>query len=160
MTTFEAEALKLVNDTRCQGYDPRLASLGEQQLVDGLAAAQQGRLRLQALVETTVSTENVADALLCMADMLGCPVPGPKGIDLFLLAVQDMPVILLPIATINVARTHRFMRMPLPADYLRSIEDHLAAIEATRSYLATFERICLHALELRHADAARFGDRS
>lgn len=60
--------------------------------------------------------DQVADMLLAFAEMLGVEEPGDKGIGLYLKALSDLPAIVIEPAQVELARTHKYKRLPNPAE--------------------------------------------
>lgn len=140
-------------------YDPELSPLSIGQLEAAEDALASALHRFDLATAGKVDRSTVADSLITMAEMLTAPVPAAKGIDLFMLAVEDIPGRVWPLAQRHVARTHRFMRMPLPNDYITAAQPYIDRLAAERAkILAPLEAVRAaiprrKARERRHADA-------
>jgi hypothetical protein len=96
---------------------------------------EQWRLNMVELIEehnqrfAPVTGDDLADALAVFADMLGCNVPTEAGLQLYMLAMSDVPAKLMPHAAIRLAAVHKFSRLPLPADFRKVVEPELELVE-------------------------------
>lgn len=68
-----------------------------------------------------VTKPDLLNLLADFADMLQVSPPNAGGIDLYLAAMDTVPAALVPIARVKVAKTHRYARLPLPADFEKAI---------------------------------------
>ncbi len=134
-------------DLRYLAGRPDLSTFGDGEL----AAFEQNMQYLVAEHDARfapVTGDDLADALDTFARMLGCNVPDEQGLKLYMLAVRDIPRGLLPPATVRLAATHKYSRLPLPADFRKSIEAELEAVARRR-------RLILNALAYVQAEIAR-----
>ena len=92
-----------------------LIERGEQELTLALSAAQ------QAL--PPVTRPKIADALHTLAEMLQCSVPTPEGLKLYFHALQDMPYYKFQYACLELVKTHKWPKLPLPADFIEAAKD-------------------------------------
>lgn len=92
-----------------------LIERGAQELTLALSATQ------QAL--PLVTREKIADALRTFAEMLQCSVPMADGLKLYFYALQDMPYYKFQHACMSLIKTHKWPRLPLPADFIEAGKD-------------------------------------
>lgn len=77
-----------------------------------------------------VTREKIADSLRVFAEMLQCSVPTPEGLKLYFYALQDMPQHKFQYACISLIKTHRWPRIPLPADFIEASKEARPDIDA------------------------------
>lgn len=99
-----------------------LIEQGERELTLALSAAQ------QAL--PLVTREKIADALRTFAEMLQCSVPTAEGLKLYFYALQEMPYHKFQHACMSLIKTHKWPRLPLPADFIEAGKDARPDIDA------------------------------
>lgn len=80
--------------------------------------------------------EQVTNLLIPFAEMLDCNVPGEEGLALMEAALAFLPASLFDTAKVRVAQTHRYRRLPVPADFLKAVGGELAYLEQQRSSAA------------------------
>ena len=100
---------------------------GAQELTLALSATQ------QAL--PLVTREKIADALRTFAEMLQCSVPMADGLKLYFYALQDMPYYKFLHACMNLVKTHKWPRLPLPADFIEASKDGRPDIDVFYAHL-------------------------
>ena len=104
-----------------------LIEAGAQELTLALAATQ------QAL--PLVTREKIADALRTFAEMLQCSVPMADGLKLYFYALQDMPYYKFQYACMSLVKTHKWPRLPLPADFIEAAKDGRTDIDVFYNHL-------------------------
>lgn len=118
-----------------------LIKQGAEELTLALSDAQ------QALPPLT--KEKIADALNSFAEMLQCPVPKPAGLKLYFHALQDMPYYKFQAACLNLIKTHKWPRLPLPADFLAAGENARPDLDTALANLKYTAKIFSKALEYK-----------
>lgn len=108
---------------------------------DALLGQAKQRIDLAAQPGTK---EQINELLIPFAEMLGCKVPGDAGLDLMATALRALPYVLYPLASVRVATTHRYARLPYPADFLTAVageliylEQQLSQVQFQRSAIAS-----------------------
>lgn len=104
-----------------------LIERGAQELTLALSATQ------QAL--PLVTREKIADALRTFAEMLQCSVPMADGLKLYFYALQDMPYYKFQHACMSLVKTHKWPRLPLPADFIEASKDGRPDIDVFYAHL-------------------------
>lgn len=99
-----------------------------------------------------VTKEKIADALNSFAEMLQCPVPKPEGLKLYFHALKDMPYYKFQEACFSLIKTHKWPRLPLPADFLAAGENARPELDTALSNLKYTKGIFELALEHRTKD--------
>lgn len=158
MTDYESSQLEKVRAALRETFDPEISNLSLDELVMAEKAMAEGLARFDGWNGGAVDRATVADALITMADMLSAPVPGEKGIDLFMLSVEDVPAVVWPLAHRWVARTHRFMRMPLPSDYLNAAKPYIERLQASRLVISNPLDRTRSAIQRRKARQQRYAN--
>lgn len=159
LDTSIASLLAKYQAVRSQGYDPELSSFGDDELAMMSSKFMSAATDYERVFLQPPSVAIIARSLRSMAEMLGAPVPGEKGVDLFVAAIASMPRCLWDKAQLVVARTHRFMRMPLPNDYLTAVAGEIAFIEAQHRTLVNADEACVQAINRRDARRQRYAER-
>lgn len=70
-----------------------------------------------------VSREEIVDVLGSMAEMLQVSVPSTLGIKLYFGALKDMPSYKFKAAAFKLIKTHKWPKLPLPADFIEAAKD-------------------------------------
>ncbi len=86
------------------------------------------------------TVSQVSGLLLQFAEMLGCRVPGDDGLNLMTAALGSLPFVLHDAAALRVAQTHKYNRLPLPAEFLKAVEGELAFLAMQRRSLASIQQ--------------------
>lgn len=84
-----------------------------------------------------VGKTGVIQTLSALASMLQAPLPDDTGLDLYILALAKMPTPVFNAARNKLVLTHRWPRLPLPADFIEAGKDDQAIIDTMRSLLAS-----------------------
>lgn len=95
-----------------------------------------------ALAAQPGTKEEINGLLIPFAEMLGCKVPGDAGLDLIATALAALPHILYPLASVRVASTHRYNRLPYPSDFLGAVGGELVFLERQQSMIQ-FQRTAI-----------------
>lgn len=90
-------------------------------------------------VITTVTKEKIADALGSIAEMLQVSVPSPIGLKLYFHALKDMPAYKFEAACMSLIRTHKWPRLPLPADFIEAAQDERKDVDLFLAKLSVAE---------------------
>jgi hypothetical protein len=75
-----------------------------------------------------------------MASLFQAPVPDDLGFDLYILALAQMPGPVFKAARNKLITTHKWPRLPLPADFVAAGQEEQERIDAVRSVLQTARR--------------------
>ena len=113
------------------GFDPDYSSCSTPQLHSMMHLAE----RMPVMIDEqypAVTRSAVLDLLADFADFLQVSVPGDAGIDLYLAGLEHLPAPLLRMASTKLAGTHRFNRLPLPADFARTIESEVEELQSAK----------------------------
>lgn len=109
-----------------------------EQLAHALAEAKLAMLPADA--------RQITDGLQSIADMLQVSLPGERGLKLYLAILSEIPAPLFRQACKRVATSHRYARLPNPADFLDAVSEdmararmHLTRLEATLKQLVKAE---------------------
>lgn len=81
-----------------------------------------------------------------MASLFQAPVPDEIGLDLYILALGRMPGPVFKHARTQLITTHKWPRLPLPADFIAAGQDEADRIEAVQLVLQTARRQAERAL--------------
>lgn len=76
----------------------------------------------------------ILTVLADFADMLQVRAPSDSGIELYVVAMEDMPAVLLDRAVRHVARTHRYARLPLPSDFINGVQGEIAYCRGKKTW--------------------------
>lgn len=98
-----------------------------------LNEAAQAVAHAQAGVERAlplVSREKIADVIGSMAEMLQVTVPSTTGLKLYFHALKDLPTYKFEAAALKLIKTHKWPRLPLPADFIEAAKEERQDIEA------------------------------
>lgn len=99
-----------------------------QEASSALTHAQEGVERALPLV----SKQKIADVIGSIAEMLQVTVPSEMGLKLYLHALKDMPAYKFEAAALSLIKTHKWPRLPLPADFIEAAKDQRQDIEIAR----------------------------
>tara|TARA_R110000823_G_scaffold4918_11_gene19656 strand:+ start:1599 stop:1988 length:390 start_codon:yes stop_codon:yes gene_type:complete len=72
------------------------------------------------------SKKYIAQLIERMAQLFQCNVPDHQGLEMYFAVLSDYPEALLRQAAKTVATTHKWPRLPFPADFIAVIEDEAA----------------------------------
>jgi hypothetical protein len=72
-----------------------------------------------------------------LASMLQTPLPDETGLDLYVLALAKMPAPVFNAARNKLVLSHRWPRLPLPADFIEAGKEDQAIIDTMRSVLGS-----------------------
>jgi len=97
-----------------------------------------------------VSKEKIADAIGSIAEMLQVSVPSTIGLKLYFHALKELPEYKFEAACLKLIRTHKWPRLPLPADFIEAAKDERQDIEVFRIKLSSARRLVNGALRLLH----------
>lgn len=97
-----------------------------------------------------VSKEKIADAIGSIAEMLQVSVPSTIGLKLYFHALKELPEYKFEAACLKLIRTHKWPRLPLPADFIEAAKDERQDIEVFRIKLNSARRLVNGALRLLH----------
>lgn len=111
-----------------------------------LTHAQEGVERALPLV----SKQKIADVIGSIAEMLQVTVPSEMGLKLYLHALKDLPAYKFEAAALQLIKTHKWPRLPLPADFIEAAKDQRQDIEITRIKINAAKRQVDGALKLLH----------
>jgi predicted transcriptional regulator len=81
-----------------------------------------------------------------MASLFQVAVPDELGLDLYILALARMPGPVFKAARNNLITTHKWPRLPVPADFISAGQEEQERIDAVRSVLQTARRQAERAL--------------
>jgi len=123
---------------RADGYRPSFLECSVEDLEQIIAGLREAGACFAAWLRP-VTADQLLDRLAAFADMLQVAAPSEAGIDLFVEAMGDFPGNLLARAARSVARTHKFSRLPLPADFLKAVEGELAWIKGRQAWVRTLQ---------------------
>lgn len=70
-----------------------------------------------------VSREEIVDVLGSIAEMLQVSVPSTLGIKLYFGALKDMPSYKFKAAALKLIKTHKWPKLPLPADFIEAAKE-------------------------------------
>lgn len=111
-----------------------------------LAHAQEGVERALPLV----SKQKVADVIGSIAEMLQVSVPSETGLKLYLHALKELPAYKFEAAALKLIRTHKWPRLPLPADFIEAAKDERQDIDIARIKIESARLRVEGALRLLH----------
>jgi hypothetical protein len=80
---------------------------------------------------TGPSPNEIGRALAAMAQMFGVPVPEPTGLALYELALSDLSATAFKLGCRAVLKTHKWPRLPYPAEIIEQAKTHQSMIEMT-----------------------------
>jgi hypothetical protein len=105
----------------------------EQYGLEVLDEAAQALAHAQAGVEHAlplVSKEKMANVIGSMAEMLQVSVPSTAGLKLYFHALKDLPAYKFEAAALKLIKTHKWPRLPLPADFIEAAKEERQDIES------------------------------
>lgn len=101
----------------------------------------------------SVSQEKIADALGSIAEMLQVTVPSTTGLKLYLHALKDMPEYKFQAACLKLIKTHKWPRLPLPADFIEAAKSERKDVEIFMIKLSMAVQKVSGALRILHKDS-------
>lgn len=128
-------ARKIISDRADHGFDKELSFVGADPFATIYANFEAWQRTLEYETRPTAMPE-IIDMLADFADMLQVGVPREKGLQLYEAALDRLPRPCLDPIKLTLARTHRFARLPLPADFLNAGADLINAIHLLRTNAA------------------------
>jgi hypothetical protein len=94
------------------------------------------------LVMVPADARQIMDGLQSIADMLQASLPNERGLKLYLAIMSEIPAPLFRQACKRVATSHRYARLPNPADFIDAVSEdmaharmHITRLEATLKQL-------------------------
>lgn len=79
----------------------------------------------------------VLQTLSALASMLQAPLPDDTGLDLYIVALSQMPTPVFNAARNKLVLSHRWPRLPLPADFIEAGKEDQQIIDTMRSILGS-----------------------
>lgn len=79
-----------------------------------------------------VSKEKIANVLGSIAEMLQVTVPSETGLKMYLHALKGMPGYKFEAAALKLIKTHKWPRLPLPADFIEAAKDERQDIDVIK----------------------------
>lgn len=98
-----------------------------------------------------VTHEQIASALDAFAEMLQVTVPSPTGLKLYFHALDKMPAYKFEAACTHLAATHKWPRLPLPADFHEAAKDQRQDIDLFKQRIRSAHSTVNAARRLLHA---------
>lgn len=89
---------------------------------------------------------NIIKTIEAMASLFQAPVPDQIGLDLYIMALARMPRPVFDFARNQLVLTHKWPRIPLPADFVAAGQEEQDRIEAVIAVLRTARRQAERAL--------------
>jgi hypothetical protein len=94
------------------------------------------------------SEDAIIKSLAGMAEAFQVDLPERVGLEIYVAALRDMPRPALVAAVQSLVRTHKWPRLPYPADFIEAAQPELAALQtAQRRITGAVERVT-HALAI------------
>jgi hypothetical protein len=81
-----------------------------------------------------------------MASLFQAPIPDQLGLDLYIMALARMPKPVFDFARNQLVLSHKWPRLPLPADFVAAAQEERERIEAVIAVLRTARRQAERAL--------------
>lgn len=144
-----AIARKIISARAEHGFDKELAFVGQPQFDQVHKDFAEWQRRLEYETRPT-SMPEIIEMLADFADMLQVGVPREKGLQLYEAALDRLPRPCLDPIKLALARSHRFARLPLPADFLNAGADLINAVHLLRGNAAAIRKT----LDTAHAARA------
>lgn len=138
-----------------QATVPMKPEVGTDELTQLRTALTEGIAIIDEWLEPGSDTD-AAQLILDMAEMMQALVPKEKGLDLFIAAIGELPRILYREASIRLARTYRYPRLPLPADFIAQVAGEILYAHNQRSTLATIRQSVETTINRRTEQERRF----
>ena len=91
----------------------------------------------------------IIKTLGALASMLQAPVPDDTGLDLYVLALAKMPKPVFNAARNALVLSHRWPKLPLPADFIKAGEEDQKVIDTMRGVLSGARHRAERALALQ-----------
>lgn len=86
-----------------------------------------------------------------MAEAFQVDLPERIGLEIYIAALRDLPRLALTLAVQSLVRTHKWPRLPYPADFIEAAKPEVEALQSSRKRIAgAIERVT-HALALNAA---------
>lgn len=95
-----------------------------------------------------VSKEKIADAIGSIAEMLQVSVPSTIGLKLYFHALKELPEYKFEAACLKLIRTHKWPRLPLPADFIEAAKDERQEVAVFKIRLDSAHRLVHNALRI------------
>lgn len=97
-----------------------------------------------------VSKEKIANVIGAIAEMLQVSVPSETGLKLYLHALKGMPGYKFEAAAMKLIKTHKWPRLPLPADFIEAAKDERQDIDIARIKIQSARMRVESAVRLLH----------
>jgi hypothetical protein len=151
LTPSEQRALTLVRETlrRRPDYDPAMPHLSIEEL-NNLIEQTELIITTYQNAMTPITKGQLIIAIADLAEVLQVMPPTDTGLDLYFAVLNDMPAILLRPAVVALLRSHKFSRLPLPADMIKHIKGDWDSLSAALSVQITNKYRFATAINLRH----------
>lgn len=121
----------------------------EDVLIDAAAALSHAQAEAEHALPL-VSKEKIADAIGSIAEMLQVSVPSTIGLKLYFHALKELPEYKFEAACLKLIRTHKWPRLPLPADFIEAAKEERQDIAVFQIKLGSARRLVDSALRLLH----------
>lgn len=105
--------------------------------------------QLEAL-RAPASDEEILKTLQKLAEMFQVSVPEPDGLELYIAALKPVPRIAFVKARETLTRTHKWPRLPYPAEFIEAAEPTTKSLQAAIRSLIHHRDRCIFALEKLH----------
>lgn len=89
---------------------------------------------------------SIIKTIEAMASMFQAPVPDEIGLDLYIMALARMPRPVFDKARVALVLSHKWPRLPLPADFVAAGQEEQERIDAVTTVLRTARRQAERAL--------------
>lgn len=86
------------------------------------------------LLARPATDSEVAEVLIGFAEALGCNEPGEAGLKLYMQVLGRVPAPALKEGAKDLAASHRFKRLPNPAEILAAAQPYMKDIEDNRKW--------------------------
>jgi hypothetical protein len=80
----------------------------------------------------SASEEVIIKTLAGMADAFQVDLPERVGLEIYVAALRDLPRPALVAAVQSLVRTHKWPRLPYPADFIEAAQPELDALKSAR----------------------------
>lgn len=125
LTESNRSLLASIKERKLPGDMARYAA--EQQITTMIEQVQQ--------LQEPVSPDRVVKSLAAMASMFGAELPDEIGLMMYVRALDGIPHAVFTAAIEQVTRTHKYPRLPLPADINAAAQPKIELLDAVEKML-------------------------
>lgn len=132
-------------DTVKRTFALELSALGSDLLHQVIRSIDEDRDKLEALMQPA-SKASIIKTISGFASMLQVPVPDDAGLDLYIMALARLPQPVFNAARNKLVMTHKWARLPTPADFVEAGAEEQERLETLQLVLMSARRSASRAL--------------